>query len=326
MNILYYMIRRILQAIPLLLGIIIINFIIIHSVPGDPVLVIVGDFGTSPEYMEMMREKLGLNKPLYMQLFIYLKTILQGDLGYSFVWKEPVLKIILQFLPNTLLLMGASLFVAILLGIPMGVLASRKPYSIADNSITTLCLIGYSIPVFWLGIIGIIIFSVKLKWFPAQGMETVASGYEGFKYIWDVVQHSIMPVFVLSLAQLAFIARLTRASMLEVMGLDFIKTAWSKGLGEKRVIMQHGLRNAMMPIVTIIGLRVGYMFGGVILTETVFSWPGLGRLMLRSLTTRDYPLTMGLFIVITVLVIIVNFLTDLTYAILDPRVRYINEV
>ena len=322
MSLPYYILKRLLQAVPLLVGVIVINFIIIHVAPGDPVLVIAGEYGTTPEYLAMLRAKMGLDKPLYLQLLIYLKTVSLGDLGHSFVWNESVLRVILEFVPATLLLMGASLILSVLVGIPLGVWASRKPYSLTDNSITTLSLAGYSIPVFWLGIMGILLFSVQLKWFPTQGMRTIVGARTGLAYSMDIARHLVLPATVLALAQLALVTRLTRASMLEVMGLDFITTAWSKGLGENRVIFRHGLRNALLPIVTIIGLQVGYMFGGAILTETVFAWPGLGRLMLRALSTRDYPLIMGMFIVITLMVIVTNLVTDILYAVLDPRVRY----
>jgi peptide/nickel transport system permease protein len=322
MSLPYYILKRLLQAVPLLVGVIVINFIIIHVAPGDPVLVIAGEYGTTPEYLAMLRAKMGLDKPLYLQLLIYLKTVSMGDLGHSFVWNESVLKVILEFVPATLLLMGASLILSVLVGIPLGVWASRKPYSLTDNSITTLSLAGYSIPVFWLGIMGILLFSVQLKWLPTQGMRTIVGAMTGLAYYTDIARHLVLPATVLALAQLALVTRLTRASMLEVMSLDFITTAWSKGLGENRVIFRHGLRNALLPIVTIIGLQVGYMFGGAILTETVFAWPGLGRLMLRALSTRDYPLIMGMFIVITLMVIVTNLVTDILYAVLDPRVRY----
>ena len=322
MSLPYYILKRALQTIPLLVGVIVVNFIIIHVAPGDPVLVIAGEYGTTPEYLAMMRAKMGLDKPLHIQLLIYLKTTFMGDLGHSFVWNQPVLKIIMEFVPATLLLMGASLVLSVLVGIPLGVWASRKPYSLADNCVTSLSLAGYSIPVFWLGIMGILLFSVHLRWLPTQGMKTIATSMTGLAYYLDIARHLVMPATVLALAQLALITRLTRASMLEVMSLDFITTAWSKGLEENRVIFRHGLRNALLPLVTIIGLQIGYMFGGAILTETVFAWPGLGRLMMRALSTRDYPLIMGMFIVITAIVILANLLTDISYAVLDPRVRY----
>jgi peptide/nickel transport system permease protein len=322
MSLPYYILRRLSQALPLLLGVIVINFLIIHAAPGDPVLVIVGEYGTTTEYMDMMRAKLGLDKPLYLQLLIYLKTTLLGDLGYSFVWEEPVLKIILEFVPATLLLMGASLIISTFFGITIGVWTAKAPDSFKDVTIRTMCLAGYSIPVFWMGTMAILLFSVHLEWLPAQGMKTIASPLSGFSYYWDIARHLIMPAAVLGVSQLALTARMTRASMLEVMGQDFIITAWSKGLSTGRVLYRHGLGNALLPIVTIIGMQAGYMFGGTILTETVFGWPGLGRLMLRAIGTRDYPLMMGMFIVITVMVSAANLIADIVYALLDPRVRY----
>lgn len=325
MSLPYFIIRRLVQALPLLLGVIVINFLVIHAAPGDPVLVIVGEYGTTPEYMDMMRAKLGLDKPLYLQLLIYLKTTLLGDLGHSFVWEEPVLKVILEFVPATLLLMGTSLIVSTFLGITMGVWAAKDPDSFKDIAIRTICLAGYSIPVFWLGAMAILLFSVYLEWLPTQGLKTIPNPFSGISYYWDVARHLILPAAVLGVAQLALIAQTTRASMLEVMGQDFIVTAWSKGLSTNCVLHRHGLRNALLPIVTIIGMQAGYMFGGAILTETVFGWPGLGRLMLRAIGTRDYPLMMGMFVAITIMVLVANLIADIVYALLDPRVRYSTE-
>jgi len=304
------------------LGVIVINFLIIHSAPGDPVLVIVGEYGTTPEYMDMMRAKLGLDKPLHLQLLIYLKATLSGDLGHSFVWEEPVLKVILEFVPATLLLMGTSLIISAFFGITMGVWSAKDPDSFKDITIRTICLTGYSIPVFWMGAMAILLFSVHLGWLPTQGMKTIAAPLSGFSYYWDIARHLIMPAAVLGVAQLALTARMTRASMLEVMGEDFIITARAKGLSTSRILYGHGLRNALLPIVTIISVQIGYMFGGAILTETVFGWPGLGRLMMRAIGTRDYPLMMGMFIVITFMVLAANLIADIVYALLDPRVRY----
>ena len=322
MSLPYFILRRLAEAIPLLLGVIVINFLIIHAAPGDPVLVIVGEYGTTPEYMDMMRTKLGLDKPLYLQLLIYLKTILLGDLGHSFVWDEPVLKVILEFIPATLLLMGTSLAISTSFGITLGVWSAKKPGSFQDITIRTICLVGYSIPVFWMGTMTILLFSVYLGWLPAQGMKTIAAPLTGFSYYWDIARHLIMPASVLGVSLLALTARMTRASMLEIMRQNFIVGAWSRGLSIGRVLYRHGLPNALLPVVTIIGMQAGYLFGGAILTETVFGWPGLGRLMMRAISTRDYPLVMGMFIVITCMVWAANLIADLVYALLDPRVRY----
>ena len=304
----------------LLVGVIVVNFLIIHLAPGDPVFVIVGEYGATPEYMDMVRANLGLDKPLGLQLLYYLKTTLLGDLGYSFVWQEPVLKIIFEFVPPTLLLMGTSLIISIFFGIILGVWSAKAPDSFRDITIRTICLAGYSIPVFWMGTMAILLFSVYLGWFPAQGMRTIAGPLSGLSYYWDIVRHLILPAAVLGFAQLALTARMTRAGLLEVMGQNFMITARSKGLSPRRILYGHGLRNALLPIVTIIGMQVGRIFGGALLTETVFGWPGLGRLMLRAVGTRDYPLMMGMFIVITVMVVAANLIADIVYALLDPRV------
>jgi len=316
-----YTARRILQTIPLFFGVIVMAFSIIHAAPGDPVYVLAGE-GASPEYIEMMREHLGLNKPLYEQLVVYIATVMRGDLGYSFAYRQPVIVVIFERVPATLMLMGTALFFSSVVGIALGVISSKRPYSLLDNASTTISLLGYSLPVFWLAQVLLLIFAVALGWFPVQGMMSVREELTGIKYVLDIIHHLVLPAFALGLLQLALTARLTRASMLEILRQDYIITAWSKGLDENTVLYRHALRNALLPVVTIIGLHLGAMLTGAVLTETVFGWPGLGRLMYDAIASRDYPVLMGNFIVTATSVIGANFVTDILYGFLDPRIRY----
>lgn len=316
-----YIGRRLVQAVPLILGIVVVNFCLIHLAPGDPIISLVGEFQTSEEYIESVRKQYGLDQPLFVQLFIYIRNILKGDFGYSFSFKQPVLHVILDRVPATLLLMIVTILFSTLLGVILGVVSSRRQYSKTDNLVTLISLIGYSIPVFWLGQILLIGLSLKVPLFPAQGMESLRETYTGIAYVVDVLHHLVLPAFALGLSYLAINTRFTRASMLEVLGQDYVRTARAKGLSERKVIYKHALRNALLPLVTLTGLNFGFLLAGAVLTETVFAWPGLGRLMYDSIYTRDYPVLMGMFIFISAMVIVVNLITDIFYSVLDPRIR-----
>ena len=316
-----YILRRLLQAVPLIFGIVIVNFCLIHLAPGDPIISLVGEFQVSVEYIENVKRQYGLDKPVFVQLFIYILNVLKGDFGYSFSFKQPVIDVIMDRVPATLLLMGVTILFSSLFGVIFGVISSRKQYSKTDNFITLISLIGYSLPVFWLGQILLIAFSLKFPVFPAQGMLSLRESYTGIAYWADVFHHLVLPAFALGLSYLAINIRFTRASMIEVMGQDYVRTARAKGLSERRVIYKHALRNALLPFVTLTGLNFGFLLAGAVLTETVFAWPGLGRLMYDSIYTRDYPVLMGMFIFISVMVIIINLMTDIFYSVLDPRIR-----
>jgi peptide/nickel transport system permease protein len=317
-----YISRRFLQAIPLLIGIILVNFVIVHLAPGDPIQVLMGDAAVSPEYEAKLRHLFGLDKPIYVQLLLYFKALVRGDLGYSFFYREPVLDIISARMLATLYLMVNALIFASIVGVISGVISAMKPYSLYDNFITLFSIISYSLPVFWLGQMMLIYLSLKLNLFPASGMISQREGYIGFRYALDVGYHLVLPVLCLSTRHIALTARLTRAAMIETMSADYIVTARAKGLSEKRVLIGHGLRNALLPVVTIVGLSFRYLLAGSVLVETVFAWPGLGRLMYNSISVRDYPTLMGILLIISASVIIVNLLTDILYGFLDPRVRY----
>jgi ABC-type dipeptide/oligopeptide/nickel transport system permease component len=320
-SLLIYIFKHLIQAIPLILGIVVVNFSLIHLAPGDPIVALVGEFQVSPEYVANIKSEYGLDKPMPVQLLIYVLNVLKGDLGYSFSFKQPVLGVILDRVPATVLLMLMALVYSTILGVIFGVISSRRQYSKTDHFLTLLSLIGYSLPVFWLGQILLITLSLNLSIFPAQGMQSLRESYTGIAYWADVAHHLILPAFALGLSYLAINTRFTRASMIEVMSQDYIRTARAKGLSERAVTYKHALRNALLPLVTMTGLNFGFLLAGAVLTETVFAWPGLGRLMNDSIYTRDYPVLMGLFIFISIIVILTNLVTDIIYSILDPRMR-----
>jgi ABC-type dipeptide/oligopeptide/nickel transport system permease component len=301
---------------------IIVNFLLIHLAPGDPVTIFLGNLGTSQEYVQAVRERLGLDQPISVQLLIYMGNILRGDLGFSYVSQERVLTLILGRVPATLLLVGTALVLSSVFGVILGVISARRPYSLADNLNSFLALIGYSIPVFWLGQLLLMFLSLKLGLFPAQGMVSLRRMPTGLSYYLDVGHHLILPVLALGLRYLAVNSRYARASMLEVLSLDYVTTARAKGLPERRVFYRHALRNALLPVTTLFGINLGVIFAGAVLTEAVFAWPGLGMLMLNAVYARDYPVLMGLLLVISTMVILANLVTDILYAFLDPRIQF----
>lgn len=316
-----YACRRMAHAVPLVFGVVVVNFTLIHLAPGDPTLALIGEFQASPEFVQSVRKQFGLDRPLGVQLGLYVLNLLRGDFGFSFAFKQPVLEVILDRVPATLLLMGAALLYATLCGALFGVISSRRQYSHTDNFFTLVSLVGYSMPVFWLGQIFLILFGLTFPIFPAQGMESLRESYTGVARGLDILHHLVLPAFTLGLGYLAVDVRFSRASMIEVMSQDYIRTARAKGLSEQAVFFKHALRNALIPLVTITGLNFGFLLAGAVLTETVFAWPGLGRLMYDSIYARDYPVLMGMFVVISMMVILVNLITDIVYSVLDPRIR-----
>lgn len=315
-----YIVRRLLEAIPVVLLVLVINFVILHLAPGDPVsFYIQGGVGATEEYVAGIRKAFGLDRPVGVQLWLFLKNAMKGDLGYSFYYRESVTRIIGQRIPLTLLLAGLSLLLGSIGGIALGVASGMRPYSLVDVLNTMIAVFGHAIPVFWFGQILILVFAVRLKLLPTGGVPIAALGSAG---IGSWVKALVLPVTALGSIQLALIARITRANMLEVLGADYITTARSKGLREYAVTFKHGLKNAILPVVTVIGVNFGYSLAGALLIETVFTWPGLGRIMLESLLRRDYPVLMGLLIVMSVGVVLLNLLTDILYAYLDPRIVY----
>ncbi|NLW39491.1 MAG: ABC transporter permease [Tissierellia bacterium] len=302
-----YIARRLLMLIPVLLGVTFIVFTMMYITPGDPARLVLGE-SAPEEAVEALREEMGLNDPFLVQYFNYMKNlIVHRDLGISYVTRQPVMQEIVAAFPSTLKLAGSAVLFAIILGIPIGIISAVKKYSIFDNVTMAFALIGISMPVFWLGLLLILLFSVKLKMLPS-------SGYASFK-------HMILPAVSLGAQSVAIIARMTRSSMLEVSGQDYIRTARAKGQKEGTVVLKHAFRNALIPISTSVGLQFGSLLGGAVLTETIFSIPGIGRLMVDSIKMRDFPLVQGSVLVISVAFCIVNLLVDLYYAYIDPRVK-----
>lgn len=326
MKFLSFLLSRLGKLAVVVLGVIVINFLMIRLAPGDPASILAGESGASDlTYAAELRTKFGLDEPVINQLWIYLKGIAQLDLGYSYRSRLPVLDLIIDRLPATLLLMGVAFIFSITLGILFGVLAAKSRYSgrtrWLDSVIMSGALLLYATPLFWLSLLVIILFSVNLGWLPAFGMESVGAGYTGLRYVGDVAMHLVLPTISLGCFFMAVYARLTRASMLEVMGMEFVKTARAKGVPAGQVIRKHVLRNALLPVVTFAGIQLGQMAGGAILTETVFSWPGVGRLMFEALLQRDYQVLLGVFLVTSVMVVFFNLLTDLIYRFIDPRIE-----
>jgi peptide/nickel transport system permease protein len=317
-----YLLLRLAQLLPIVLVIIVVNFFLIRLAPGDPIAYIIGDAPVSAEVVATLRKNLGLDQSLITQLAIYLTNVLHGDFGYSFVSREPVLSVILARLPATLLLMLSQYVLAIVAGIGLGVISAKRQGSMLDTGVTLLSVVGYAMPVFWLGQMLMLIFATKLGWFPAQGMLSLRYDLGPLGKTLDVAQHLVLPAVTLAFFNLALIARLTRANMLQVLRLEFIMFARSKGISERLVIFRHALRNAILPVVTIVGINIKTLITGAVLTETVFAWPGLGRLTYDAIYARDYPVLMAMFVLVGLLVVLGNLITDIAYAYLDPRIRY----
>ncbi|GIN89068.1 oligopeptide transport system permease protein AppB [Siminovitchia terrae] len=313
-----YIIRRILTAIPLMLGITILSFAIIKAAPGGPTSLLM-DPNTKPEDRVKFEEKYGLNDPIYIQYGKWLGNMVKGDFGTSLIRRGvPVSEMILNRLPNTLLLMVASTILAFLIAVPLGIFSAMRPYTKLDYTVTVTSFLGVATPNFWLGIMLIILFGVQLGWFPTGGVATLNAPFS----IWDRLHHLIMPAFVLAVADMAALTRYTRSSMMEVLQQDYIRTAKSKGFKERTVVLKHGLRNGLIPIITMFGLMLPNFIAGAAITETVFSWPGIGRLFIESAFTRDYPVIMAVTVLTAVFVVIGNLLADILYAIFDPRIEY----
>lgn len=316
-----FILRRLMEAVPLLLAVIVLNFLIIQLAPGDPIQALIGDYPAPPEYVAKVREQFGLDLPLWQQLLSYIQNVVQGDLGYSFANRRPVQQLLFERLGNTLILTVSALLFATVVGVLLGVSAARHPRSWIDNLVTAISLLGFAIPVFWLGQLLILFFAVQLDWLPAQGMISSREDYQGLAYAADVAAHLLLPALALSVRYLVSTARLMRTSMLEALGSDYIITARAKGVRRLRMIFVHALPNALLPVVTSVGYNFGYVLAGSALIETVFSWPGLGRLLYDAMLARDTPVILGIFLVGAGTAVIANLATDLAYGWLDPRIR-----
>jgi peptide/nickel transport system permease protein len=317
------LLTQLLQGLALVLAVVVLNFLLVHAAPGDPVETIAGaSGGMSEELKEDLRRQYGLDQPLPKQLAVYLGKVLSGDLGYSYFFNLPVAGLILERVPATLLLVFSAVVAAFGIGTTLGVLAARRPNGLLSQAITVISMVGFAAPVFWTGIMLIILFASVFPLFPISGMRAIDSdGAGSIADVIDVLHHLVLPTLTLALVYLAQYSRLARASMLDVLGSDFIRTARAKGLAERVVLYKHALRNAVLPVVTMLGLQFGNLLAGAVLVETVFNWPGLGRLAFESVLRRDYPTILGVLLFSSVIVIVMNQLTDLAYRLIDPRIR-----
>jgi peptide/nickel transport system permease protein len=313
-----YILRRVLQMIPLFIGISVVIFLVIQAAPGGPetALLATGRF-VNPEMIEAYRARLGLDQPMVVQYFRWLVAALQGDLGYSFKSAQPVLQVILERLPATVTLMGAAYLLAAVVALPLGVYSAIHKYSFIDFFGTGLSFMGIAMPVFWFGLMLQLVFSVQLGWLPSSGRVTV--GDTGFV---DQLKHIVMPALVLSLLYIAGWSRYMRTSFLGVLNADYVRTARAKGLQQRSVMLVHALKNAAIPVVTIMALDIAGLFSGAVITETIFAWPGIGRLFIQSMYDRDYPMLMGIIMMGSVMVVVFNLVADIATALLDPRVSY----
>ena len=312
-----YLLRRVLSAVPLLMGVSLILFAVLHLAPGSPLDVYAENPAVTPEALENIRVSLGLDRPLPEQYIRWVGAFMRGDWGYSIRTNNPAVEDALSRLPATLLLSGSAFVLALLIALPLGIVSAVRRYTWVDHTATLFSFLGISTPVFWLALMVQLLFSVQLGWLPSAGVSSVGDG----SFI-DRLQHLVLPASVLSLAFVAGWSRYVRSSMIEVLSLDYIRTARSKGLRETLVTYRHALKNALIPVVTVIALDLAVLFSGAVITETVFAWPGLGRLFIESMNGRDYPVLLGLMMFGSFGLIFINLLTDILYGFLDPRVRY----
>lgn len=302
-----YILKRVVLALPVLVGVSVVVFVAIRLIPGDPAQLMAGQAATQ-EVVQQIRQSLGLDQPLPVQYLYFLRNVVRGDLGRSLFNGAPVAEELAQRFPRTVRLALASMAVASLIGIPAGILAATRRSTWVDTAVMLVALAGVSVPVFWLGLNLILLFSVRLQWLPSFGYET-----------W---RHLVLPSLTLGAASTAIVARMTRSAMLEVLGQDYVRTARAKGLAERVVVNRHALRNALIPVVTVLGLQLGTLLSGAVLTETVFAWPGIGRLLVEAVLARDYPIIQGATLLIAATFVVLNVAVDVLYGLLDPRIRY----
>jgi len=315
-------VRRLVNAVALLLAVVVLNFTLIQAAPGDPAMVIAGEMGgASQEVLADIRARYGLDRSKGEQLVTYVTKVAHGDFGYSFYFNRPVAALILQRLPATLLLVLTSLFAAVLVGAWLGILCARNPDGALSQIVSVFAIAGYAAPVFWTGLMLLVLFASVWPVLPVGGMSDLASPKSGLALVTDIARHLVLPAATLAIVYVAQYSRLTRTSMIEVLGADYVRTARAKGLPELVVVYKHALRNALIPLVTVVGLQFGQVLAGAVLVETVFAWPGLGRLVFDSILRRDYPTLLGVLFFSALVVLAANLVTDLVYRLIDPRIR-----
>lgn len=312
-----YILSRLLALILVLWGISIVVFLLMHLVPGDPALALLGPMAT-PENLAELRAGLGLDQPIPVQYVRWFTKVLQGDFGTSIQQRTPVLPLLLERFWNTLILTVTAVLISTLIGIPAGVVSATRQYSLFDRLSMLLALFGNSMPAFWLGLMSILIFALRLRWFPASGMWPIV----GDQTIGALLHHLTLPAVTLGISTAAVTARITRSSMLEVIRQDYIRTAHAKGLRSALVTRRHALTNALLPVLTVIGVQFGFLLGGAVITETVFSWPGLGLALYNAISVRDFPVVQGGVLIVATSFVLINLLVDLMYAWIDPRIHY----
>ncbi|MDP9072551.1 MAG: ABC transporter permease [Actinomycetota bacterium] len=317
-----YLLRRLLQVLPAVAGIVVVTFVVVHLAPGDPVVALAGESGDEA-YLELMRAKFGLDRPLPAQFVTYAGNLLRGDLGVSYLQGRPVVAVIGDRLPATLLLMATAVTLSTTAGVALGALAARRPFGRMDLAVNATALVGSATPAFWLAQLALLTLAFRAGLFPVQGMTDARSAPGGLARAADVAHHLALPALVLAASQVALVARLTRTGLVQQLGAQYVRTARAKGISAGRVLVGHALPNALLPVVTVIGSRmVGFLFSSAVLVEVVFAWPGLGQLLLSATQTRDYPILLGLVLLVALSVVVANLLTDLTYGWIDPRIRY----
>ena len=317
-----FILKRFLTALFIVLFVVLLNYTIIHLAPGDPMLIMAGFDNPSPEQIEALTVKYGLDQPLYVQFWRYFRSLLTGDMGTSFVYNQPVINLITERLGASLLLSGTSALLAVLIGCLLGLYAGRHHGKLMDHTFSGMAYTFNAMPSFWLGLMLILIFASTLKLLPTQGMINIRKGYTGWAYVADVLQHMVLPCATLVLIQIPSYFRITKSSVMQVMAEDFVTTFRIAGMSERTIVNRYVLKNALLPIVTVFGINLAYVISGSTLTEIVFSWPGIGQIMYRSINQRDYNLLMGIYLLISISVALMMIVVDLVYAWLDPRIRY----
>ena len=330
-----YIIKRLLLLIPIIIGVSIVVFMIVHLIPGDPARIMLGERATAAD-LARIRAELGLDDPVYQQYFRFLKRIVKGDLGTSIMTNNPVGEELLNRYPATIELTIFSMLIAVLIGVPAGIISATKQYSLFDYISMSGALLGVSMPIFWLGLMLIWVFALQLGWFPASArisvgvqLDTITNFYVldsiltgNWTALKDVLWHLFLPGIALGTIPMAIIARMTRSSMLEVLSNDYIRTAYAKGLSKRVVVYKHALKNALIPIITVIGLQAGILLGGAVMTETIFSWPGVGKYSFDAIMARDYPVVQGCILVLSITFVLINLLVDIIYGFIDPKIKY----
>jgi peptide/nickel transport system permease protein len=312
-----FLIRRLLGAIPLLLGVAVLSFIFMQLAPGGPDALFARNARMTEEALQAIRHNMGLDRPVPEQLMIWLLNLLQGDLGISYTQYRPVSEVIWDVVPNTLLLMGTGMLLSLAAALSFGILAARRQYGFFDNATSFISYFGLAMPVFWFGLMLQLLFAVRLGWLPSAGMQSPDGGGP-----WDVARHLVLPSLTIAIGSIAGWSRYVRSSTIESLSQDYVRTGRAKGMDERRVLLGHVLRNALIPFVTVVGIDVPLYLTGAVLTETVYSWPGMGRLFFDALTVRDYPVLMGILLLGAVLIVLGNLIADIVYGVLDPRISY----